>query len=83
MIDFTAALHSEDAYFGALSDQGQFYFYHYTLVDSKTRYLKYLKDKRKKNNETETDQDLLDARLFEGIKLIITHSEEFNLKEMF
>lgn len=62
LIDFTAALNADDTYFGALADSGWFYFYHYQLIDSKTRYLKYLKDVRKRNNESESEQDVLDAR---------------------
>lgn len=41
LIDFTQALNADDAYFGALSDLGNFFFYHYTLIDSKARLLKY------------------------------------------
>ena len=49
---------AEDSYFAALSVTGQLYFYTYQVIDSKTRYLKYLKDVRKRTtfgNETKAE----------------------------
>ena len=49
---------AEDSYFAALSVTGQLYFYTYQVIDSKTRYLKYLKDVRKRTtfgNETKSE----------------------------
>lgn len=67
---------AEDSYFAALSVTGQLYFYTYQVIDSKTRYLKYLKDVRKRTtfgNETKAEiehnqeLDVNEARSFEGL----------------
>lgn len=72
----TVPITAEDSYFAALSVTGQLYFYTYQVIDSKTRYLKYLKDVRKRTNfgnetkaeiEHNQEQDVIEARSFEGL----------------
>lgn len=88
MKELTPALNTDDNFFGVLQADGNLNLFHYQLIDSRPKYLKYLKDLRKKTNsgqETEEElhrlgeEDVSEARRFSGLQLIIMNSETFNL----
>ena len=57
-IDFTTSITGEERFFGVLTETGVIHVYQFQLIDSKQRYLKYLKDLRIKTmsgNETEEE----------------------------
>ena len=57
-IDFTTSITGEERFFGVLTETGVIHVYQFQLIDSKQRYLKYLKDLRAKTmsgNETEEE----------------------------
>ena len=87
-IEFTTSVSGEERFFGVLTDTGQIYVFQFQLIDTQPRYLRYLKDLRSKTmsgNETDEEfqrrqiEDLNEAQMFFGIKLIYEEIETFDL----
>ena len=66
-IEFTTSVSGEERFFGVLTDTGSIYVYQFQLIDSKNRYLKYLKDLRTKTMSGNETEDELKMRLVEDL----------------